>query len=154
MLLITRSPTVDPSVTHPLTFSSRALQAGLAAILLSTASGVPALAQDSAPSAKLSKEQQEKIFPERKALLLEDFKERRKILETSERCVNGTRKSDGLRDCLKTQRKAEMTLRQKERDGMRRIFERNGIDAPVGGPAGKGKGQGKGQGKAKGQQVN
>jgi len=141
-------------MTHPLTFSRRALHAGLAAILLSAASGVPALAQDSAPSAKLSKEQQEKIFPERKALLLEDLKERRRILETSERCVNGARKSDGLRDCLKTQRKAEMTLRQKERDGMRRIFERNGIDAPVGGPGGKGKQLAAAKGQSQGQQVN
>ena len=134
-------------MNQPLPFGQRVLSAGLAALLLSAASGLPGLAQESAPSAKLTREQQEKIFPERKALLLDDIKERRRILETSERCINGARKSDGLQECLKTQRKAEMSLRQKERDGMRRIFARNGIDAPVGGPGGKGKskGQGKGQ---------
>jgi hypothetical protein len=130
---------------HPLTFSKRALHAGLAAVLLSAASGAPALAQDSAPTAKLSKEQLEKIFPERRTLLLEDLKERRRILETSERCINGARQSDALKECLKSQRKSEMTLRQKERDGMRRIFARNGINAPVGGPGGKGKSKSKGQ---------
>jgi hypothetical protein len=137
---------------HPLTFSKRAFHAGLAAVLLSAAGGAPALAQDSAPTAKLSKEQLEKIFPERRTLLLEDLKERRRILETSERCINGARQSDALKECLKSQRKSEMTLRQKERDGMRRIFARNGINAPVGGPGGKGKSKSKGQGQ--GSQTN
>ena len=124
------------------TFPQRLLSAALGALLLSTASGTAGLAQESAPPERLSPAQQEKIFPERKALLLELQREGVQNLQKAERCTQAAKNQDALRTCMKQQRRNDQALRDKHRNGMRKIFERNGIEMPVGGPAGKNKGQG------------
>ena len=122
----------------------RVFSAALGALLLSAASGLPTAAQDSGPPERLNKAQQEKIFPERKALLLQEQKERIQILQKAERCTKAANDTDALRSCMKDQRQAYQTQREKHRTATRKIYERNGIQAPVGGPGGKGnKGQNK-----------
>ncbi|MBE9154751.1 hypothetical protein [Cyanobium sp. LEGE 06113] len=127
--------------------SRRLVRTGLAtAAGLSLALGSlgPALAQTSAPPERLTPAQREKIFPERKALTLKLQKERSQIQQKSERCVSGASNQQELRSCRKDERKANQKLRAQYRDEMRKIYERNGIEAPVGGP-GKGRRGGKRQ---------
>ena len=115
-------------------------------VSLGLASHVPAGAQTSAPNERLTKAQQEKVFPERKALILKMQDQRLSILEKGKRCTRSAKNHDALRSCLKKERKAYKRLRSEYRDGMRKVYERNDIEAPVGGP-GKGK---KGRKKAAG----
>ena len=129
------------------TLSRRLMRTGLAtAAGLSLALGSlgPALAQNSAPPERLTPAQKEKIFPERKALSVKQQKERSQIQQKSQRCVSAASNQQQLRNCRKDERKANQELRAQYREGMRKIYERNGIEAPVGGP-GKGRKGGKGK---------
>lgn len=109
------------------------------ALLLSAASRqAPALAQ-SAPlegprrqlrMPQLTPEQQQKLFPGRKALLLQEQKERIAILQRSERCVNRAASADALRGCLLQERRDHQELRSRFRAEMRQLFARNGIAFP------------------------
>lgn len=111
----------------------------LAAALLLT--GSPALAQ-SAPQGpgpgnrasekmlriqKLTPEQQRKLFPGLKALLLQEQKERIAILQRSQSCVGRAANPNALRSCTKQERKAYQALRNRVRGEMRQLFETNGI---------------------------
>ncbi len=130
-----------------MTLTQRLLNAGLGALLLSSAAGLPALAQESAPPERLTKAQQEKIFPARKSLLLKDLQERRTMLDKLERCSRDAKTPKALNGCQREQRKSWQALREKNREAMQKIYKDNGINAPVGGPGGKkGKGKGAGQG--------
>ena len=130
-----------------MTLTQRLLNAGLGALLLSSAAGLPALAQESAPPERLTKAQQEKIFPARKAQLLKELQERRTMLDKQERCSRDAKTPKALNGCQREQRKSWQALREKNREAMQKIYKDNGINAPVGGPGGKkGKGKGAGQG--------
>ena len=114
----------------------------MAALLLGAASTMPVLAQDSAPPERLTPAQQQAIFPERKALLLKNQRERIQILQRSERCTQRAASTDALRQCMRSQKQAYRALRQQQRDALSKIYAQYGIDSPVGGPGGrKGKGR-------------
>ncbi|MFQ6539170.1 MULTISPECIES: hypothetical protein [Aphanothece] len=110
------------------------------ALSLSMALGAlsPAAAQDSAPPERLTPAQKEKVFPERKALLLKQQQQRLTIQQKGQRCTQAAKDQQALRACMKEERMATRQLRSQYREEMRKIYERNGIKAPVGGP-GKGK---------------
>ena len=112
-----------------------------AALLLA---GSPALAQ-SAPQGpgpgnrgnenvlriqKLTPEQQRKLFPGRKALLLQEQKERIAILQRSQNCVSRAANPDALRSCTKQERSEYQALRNRVRNDMRQLFVSNGIPFP------------------------
>jgi hypothetical protein len=137
---------MHPTMTLSIPFApqrlGRVVTAALGALLLSAASGLPAAAQDSGPPERLTKAQQDKIFPDRKALLLQEQKQRIQILQKTERCTQAAKDTDALRSCMKDQRQAYLAQREQHRNATRKIYERHGIQAPVGGPGGKGnKGQ-------------
>jgi hypothetical protein len=123
----------------------RPLAGALTIALLSLGTALPGLAQDSAPQ-RLTPAQEAKIFPERKALIVRHQRQRIKTLQKAERCVSGAGDSAALRRCMQQERKENQAQRQELRDGMRSIYARNGIEAPVGGPGsgrwGKNKGRG------------
>jgi Spy/CpxP family protein refolding chaperone len=106
------------------------------ALSLSAALGAlsPAAAQDSAPPERLTPAQKEKIFPERKALLLKQQQERMTIQQKGQRCTEAAKNQQALRGCMTEERKAYQQLRSQYREEMRKIYERHGIKAPVGGP--------------------
>ncbi len=115
--------------------------AGLATattLALALSAIAPAFSQDSAPPERLTPAQKEKIFPERKALLMKQQQKRETIQKDSQRCVSKAANQEALRNCMKQQRQANRELRSQYREEMRKIYERNGIEAPVGGP-GKGR---------------
>ncbi|MCU0529179.1 MAG: hypothetical protein MUD04_06740 [Cyanobium sp. Prado107] len=124
------------------------LGSGLTIALLGLATALPGLAQDSAPQ-RLTPEQQQRIFPERRAQLLRHHKERIQTLQTSERCISAARDTSALNSCLQQERRENQEQRQKHREAMRAIYERNGIQVPVGGPGGRGSGAGGGGGKGR-----
>ena len=117
------------------------LGSGLTIALLGLGSALPGLAQDSAPQ-RLTPEQQQRIFPERRTQLLRHHKERIQTLQKSERCISAARDTAALNSCLQQERQENQAQRQKHREAMRAIYERNGIQVPVGGPGGRGSGAG------------
>jgi hypothetical protein len=118
-----------------------------ATLALALSSFTPAFGQTSAPPERLTPAQKEKIFPERKALLIKKQQQNLKIQEEYLRCTKAASNQDALRTCKKADRQAKQKLRTETRDEMRKIYERNGIKAPVGGP-GKGRKGRKGYGGA------
>jgi Spy/CpxP family protein refolding chaperone len=79
---------------------------------------------------KLTPEQQQKLFPDRKALLQREQRERVAILQRSQSCVNRAGTPDALRSCLMQERRDTMAMRQRFQGEMRELFEKNGIDYP------------------------
>ena len=79
---------------------------------------------------KLTPEQQQKLFPGRKALLQQEQRERIAILQRSQSCVNRATTPDGLRNCLMQERRDTMAMRQRFQGEMRQLFEKNGIPYP------------------------
>ena len=109
------------------------------ALLLGTAPfAAPAVAQNAPAEGwrrqvrqpRLNPEQQQQLFPERKALLAQQQRERIAILQRSLSCVNAASSSDALRNCLMQERRDQQALRSRFRDQMRVLFERNGIPFP------------------------
>ena len=122
--------------------SSMTRTLALAATLLVGSISIPAAAHaQSAPQQqpgqrrllmmpKLTPEQQLKLFPGRKALLLQEQRERVAILQRSQGCVNRATTPDALRDCLIQERRDTQALRSRFMTEMRQLFEKNGISFP------------------------
>ena len=79
---------------------------------------------------RLTPEQQQKLFPGRKALLQREQRERVAILQRSQGCVNRASSADALRNCLMQERRDTMAMRQRFQGEMRELFEKNGIAYP------------------------
>jgi hypothetical protein len=128
------------SPTPFLSLSARQrLSHGLLWVLLVAAAGSQAgLAQYHEPAGpRLTPAQQEKLFPERKALLLKEQKELMAILQKGERCTRAAANHASLRACMQEQRKAQQKLRQEQRQSMQALYSKYGITPPA---AGKNKG--------------
>jgi hypothetical protein len=83
---------------------------------------------------KLTPEQQKKLFPGRKELVLKEHQERIALLQKSQSCVGAATNSDALKACLMQDRKANIELRRRMYNQIRELYERNGIKAPPMGP--------------------
>ena len=84
---------------------------------------------------KLTPEQQKKLFPGRKELLLKEHQERIALLQKSQSCVVAASNSDALKTCLIEDRKANTELRRRMHEQIRQLYERNGIQLPPPRPA-------------------
>ena len=84
---------------------------------------------------KLTPEQQIKLFPGRKELLLKEHQERIALLQKSQRCLGAATNSDALKACLIEDRKANTELRRSMHEQIRQLYERNGIQLPPPRPA-------------------
>jgi hypothetical protein len=82
------------------------------------------------PMPKLTTEQQKKLFPGRKELLLKEHQERIALLQKSQSCVEAATNSDALKTCLIADRKANRELRRRMHERIRQLYERNGIQLP------------------------
>ena len=116
----------------------------LATLLLLLGSATPALAQGALllaglaqgqtlaprPRPQLSQAQQQKIFPEQRALVLQDHRQRIAILQQGERCLSAATNGDALRACMKQERNAYQKQRDDHRAAMRALLQRNGIQPP------------------------
>jgi hypothetical protein len=106
----------------------------LATLLLLLGSATPALAQGQTlaprPRPQLSQTQQQKIFPEQRALVLQDHRQRIAILQQGERCLSAATNGDALRACMKQERNAYQKQRDDHRAAMRALLQRNGIQPP------------------------
>lgn len=100
----------------------------LAALLGAVA--LPALAQGGGPGARLTPEQQQQLFPEQKALLLQGQQQRVATHQTAERCIRAAQTPDALRACMQQQRQAHQLHRQQQREGMAALARRHGIERP------------------------
>ena len=111
--------TLRPQTTLALpTALHRLMTAALATattVTLGLGTVAPAFAQSSAPPARLTPEQQKKIFPERKALVLKRQKAREAILQNSRRCVSAASTQAELWTCVKQERKANREVRSRSR---------------------------------------
>ena len=109
------------------------LSHGLLWVLLVAAAGSQTgLAQDKEPAGpRLTPAQQEKLFPERKALLLKEQKEQMEILQRGERCTRAAANHAALRACMQEQRKAHQKLRQEQRQSMQALYSKYGITPPA-----------------------
>jgi hypothetical protein len=113
-------------------FRAAPLLAGaLTMAALSLAAALPGRAEDPSPQ-RLTPAQEAQVFPERKAALLRHQRQRIEALQKGERCISGAGDSAALRDCMQEQRQSHQAQRQKHREAMRGIYERNGITAPMG----------------------
>jgi hypothetical protein len=83
---------------------------------------------------KLTPEQQKKLFPGRKELVLKEHQERIALLQKSQSCVGGATNSDALKACLMEERRANTELRRRMHEQIRELYERNGIKLPPMGP--------------------
>lgn len=112
--------------------TARSLPLGITALALLLSSTVPALAGPGRgdPLGRLTPEQQQKIFPEFRTLMLEDHQARITILQKGERCLRAARDSGALRSCLREERSSYISQRSRHRDQMRQMFQRNGIAVP------------------------
>jgi hypothetical protein len=124
-----------------------ALHAGLASIALALTMSGHALAEPGQGGGwkRLTPEQQQKVYPELKRLSLQNHRERIGILQRGERCISAAGSSDAIFGCMREQRQANRTQRQKHQEGMRAMFERNGIEVPEWGrrrPGPRGRGPG------------
>jgi hypothetical protein len=141
--------TIHAMTTQARSIRGRTLAAAvgstLSIALLGLGAALPGQAQDSAPTRRLTPAQEAQIFPERKALLLRHHRERIETLQKGERCIRDAGDSAALRDCMRQERQDNQAQRQRHREAMRAIYERNGIELPVGGPGG-GRRWGKGWG--------
>ena len=117
-----------------------AVAGGLAPLALALSLAGPALAGPGGPGPgrgpgrggweRLTPEQQQKVYPELKRLSLQQHRERIGILQRGERCIASAGSSDALFNCMKEERLANRTQRQKHREAMQAMFERNGIEVP------------------------
>jgi len=87
-----------------------------------------------------TEEQQRRIFPEIRRLAVEDHRARIAILQRGERCSRQASNGDGLRACMREERSQMQTQRQRHRDAVRGVMQRNGIRLPEGRPGGGGYG--------------
>jgi hypothetical protein len=83
---------------------------------------------------KLTPEQQKKLFPGRKELVLKEHQDRITLLQKSQSCVGAATNSDALKACLMEERRANTELRRRMHDQIREFYERNGIKLPPMGP--------------------
>jgi hypothetical protein len=97
---------------------------------------------------KLTPEQQKKLFPGRKELLLKEHQERIALLQKSQSCVVAASNSDALKTCLIEDRKANTELRRRMHEQIRQLYERNGIQLPPPRPAKERRGEPGGRGAA------
>jgi hypothetical protein len=95
---------------------------------------------------KLTPEQQKKLFPGRKELLLKEHQERIALLQKSQSCVGAATNSNALKACLIEDRKANTELRRRMQEQIRQLYERNGIKPPPPGPARERRGEPGGRG--------
>ena len=98
--------------------------------------------------AKLTPEQQKKLFPGRRELVLKEYQERMALLQKSQRCVTAATSSDALKTCLIEERKANIELRRRMHEQIRQLYERNGIQLPPPRPASGRRGEPGGRGAA------
>ena len=119
------------------------LSCGLLGIGLLSLSGGNAYAQPKPGEAgirwlqampKLTPEQQKKLFPGRKELVLKEHQERIALLQKSQSCVGAATNSDAMKACLMEERRANTELRRRMHDQVREFYERNGIKLPPMGP--------------------
>lgn len=143
--------TTVPAITTPAPSGqggtlAASLSGGLAIVLLALGAALPAQAQDSAPTRRLTPAQEAQLFPERKELLLRHHRERIATLQRGEGCIREAGDAAALRDCMRQERQDNQAQRQRLREAMRAMYERNGIEVPVGGPGGRRWGKGRGAG--------
>lgn len=87
-------------------------------------------AQQGPPESRLTPQQQERLFPEQKALWLKHARARIAALQSGERCVQAARNAESFRSCLKQERQSNMTLRRSHWAEMRALLARYGIQMP------------------------
>jgi hypothetical protein len=97
---------------------------------------------------KLTPEQQKRLFPGRKELLLKESQERIALLQKSQSCVRAATNSDALKTCLIEDRRANNELRRSMHQQIRQLYERNGIQLPPPRPARERRGEPGGRGAA------
>ena len=79
---------------------------------------------------QLTPAQQQKLFPEQKALWLRERQERINLLQRGQRCISGAGSPSALRQCLVQEQRERQQLRSRHQSEMRQLLERNGISLP------------------------
>lgn len=116
---------------HVRTHFATDLAAGLSCLALLLGSAGASLAgPGGGAGAQLTPAQQDKIFPEMKALTLKGHRARIAILQKGENCLAAAGTPTALRACMQQERSAYQAQRQVHRAEMRQMFERNGIPMP------------------------
>lgn len=82
------------------------------------------------PGPRLTPEQRQKLFPETRALAVQDHQARITILQQGQRCLAAASNGDGLRACLRQERQALDDQRSRHREAVRQAFVRQGIPVP------------------------
>jgi hypothetical protein len=80
---------------------------------------------------RLSETQQRKLFPELRALAVQDHQARIGILQQGQRCLGAAGSGDALRACLRQERQALDDQRGRHREAVRLVYERLGIPLPT-----------------------
>jgi len=91
---------------------------------------------------RLTQAQRQKIFPDTRALAVQDHRARIVILQQGERCLAAAANGDALRACMRQERQAMQAQHQQHREALRQVFVRNGLPVPdwskrQGGPGGR-----------------
>ncbi|MFM7269873.1 MAG: hypothetical protein ACKOZT_15045 [Cyanobium sp.] len=79
---------------------------------------------------RLTPEQRQRIFPETRALALQDHQARIGILQQGQRCIGAAANGDALRQCMRQERQAVDVQRSRHREALRGVFVRAGIPVP------------------------
>jgi hypothetical protein len=95
--------------------------------------GKPAPTAPEGGGARLSDAQQRKLFPELRALAVQDHQARIGILQQGQRCLGAAGNGDGLRACLRQERQALDDQRGRHREAVHQAYQRLGIPLPPGG---------------------
>ena len=113
--------------------AASALGLSLASFLAGTAQAQSAAPQPLRPTRlmqRLTPDQQQKLFPEQKALWLRERQERISLLQRGQRCISGAGTPSALRQCLVQEQRERQQLRSRHQSEMRQLLERNGISVP------------------------
>ena len=120
------------SLPHPLaSLAARALLATALSVSAAAAQAQSALPlQPRGEGPRLSEAQRQKLFPETRALAVQDHQARIAILQQGQRCLAAAVDGDGLRNCMRQERQALDGQRSRHREALRQAFLRQGIPVP------------------------
>lgn len=92
---------------------------------------------------RLSEVQRQKLFPEARALAVQNRRARIAILQQGERCIGAAGNGDAMRQCMRQERQAMQSQRQSNQTALRQAMQQLGIQVPEGPPRGKWGSQGR-----------
>lgn len=106
------------------------LLGALLGLALATAPALVSAVEAGPGRLKLTAAQKQKLFPEWRRLTLQTTQGRIAILQKHQQCLSAASSMEALRTCQRQERQALVNHKQRQREAMRQLLQRNGITPP------------------------